>query len=67
MGLGVCYILRHQDARATSLAIMLFGIATNLLVLLAAVTGVALTQSLVLTAVVISTGTIALWILNTHD
>ncbi len=60
--LGV-YFLLDTDVRG----VILFSIAMNLFILKAATPGHPLTQSLVLTAVVIGVGTIGIWIINSRD
>ena len=60
--LGMYWFLDFQP-----LGLALLGIGTNLFILGIATPGHLLTQSLVLTAVVIGTATLALWVANDND
>ena len=62
LAIGIYLILSNQN-----IGLGFLGIGMNLLMIVVAQPGHPLAQSLALTAVVISTGTIALWFLNAHS
>lgn len=62
--IGVCVMLGVYWVLARDVyGILLLGMASNLCIVACAVPGHALTQSLVLTAVVVGACTVALWVL----
>lgn len=66
--LAICLALGlHMILCGQNLGLCFVGIGVNLLMIVVARPGHPLTQSLALTAVVISTGTVALWFLNANS